>query len=464
MSEKGEKKKGIIQPGESPFGRYVNLFGQRIPRYAIKQIGRGTFRTQNRPLSDPLIRAHLEGKLYVAVLGKWYPGYAIFDIDSRSEAEAEEIRASAGLDKSNSMMYSSESKDSHHIIWIPEYHGKPPTLNLLGDVLKNFVRMKGIEIYPQRGRPIRLPFGPHQSLRDIEYMGLHSWKQKLYWYEKLNPLDLSSVSHQQLILDFEPGPGRLELPINIFQEAEVLMNEGLQQPSSRHHSQWLILNYLFRQNVPRDTAAAFVWRWINERHNGFSKDFLYSPEHVKLDIKSLADHIWSKYHVGQVYPDSTHNIHHGYITEPDILDIIEVAKGSRPRMSFFFQILKFAYPRQHRKFIPFHTDRLIKWSSDRTYLKYLDELGEKGIIKRGSSYLSEGHPGLRAFAKEIKLNWRFRDSSEAVLIEGRAIETFDSAVRLIFKGRPDGFRQLLIKEGVEQSTASKMISSIWRED
>jgi len=465
MSEKGEKKKGIIiQPGESTFPEYINLFGQRIPRYAIKPIGRGTFRTQNRPLSDSLIRAHLEGKLYVAVLGKWYPGYAIFDIDTRSRSEADEIRARAGLDKSNSMMYESESKDSYHIIFIPEYHGKPLTLNLLGDVLKNFVRMEGVEIYPQRGRPIRLPFGPHQSLLDIEYMGLHSWKQKLYWYEKFDPLELSSISHQQLILDFEPGPGRLELPTNIFQEAEVLMNEGLQQPSSRHHSQWLILNYLFRQNVPRDTAAAFVWRWINKRHNGFSKDFLHSPEHVKLDIKSLADHIWSKYHVGQVYPDSTHNVHRGYITEPDILDIIELAKGSRPRMSYLFNLVKFANPRRYRKFIPCHTDWLIRWSSKETYLKYLDELGEKGIVERGSSYLSKGHPGLRAFAKDLKLNWKFRDSSEAVLIEGRAVDTFDGTIRLVFKDRPDGFRQLLIKEGVKQSTASEMISSIWRDD
>lgn len=459
---KDEKNRGrIIQPGEAGFGDYINLFGQRIPRFAIKPLGRKKWITQNWPLSDLLIRDHLEGKYYIAVLGKYYPGYAIFDIDSRSKAEAEEIRARAGLDKSNSMMYSSESKDSHHIIWIPEYHGKPPTLNLLGDVLKNFIHMEGIEIYPQRRRPIRLPFGPHQPLLDIEYMGLDSWKQKLYWYEKLNPLDLSSISHHQLILDFEPGPGRLELPSNIFQEAEVLLKEGLQQSSSRHHSQWLILNYLFRQNVPKDTAAAIVWTWINRRHNEFSKDFLRSPEYVKDDIKSLADHIWSKYHTGQVLPDSTHNIHHGYITEPDILDIIEVARGSRPRMNYLFHLVKFANPRRHRKFIPCHRDRLIEWSSERTYLKYLNELGEKGIAERGSAYLSKGRPGLRPFSKDLKLNWKFRDSSEAVLYDGRSVETFDNTIRFVFRNKLDGFRQLLIKEGVKQSTASMIINSIW---
>jgi len=451
MSKKQEKK-----PGEATLKEYLDLLAQRIPRYAIKQIGSGRWRSKNKPLSDPPILAHLEGKYYVAVLGKWYPGYAIFDIDSRSKTEAEEIRAEAGLDESNSMMYKSESEDSYHIIFIPEYHSKPPTLNLLKDVLKNFAHIHGIEIYPQRRKPIRLPFGPHQSLLDIEYMGLESWKQKLYWYEKLDPLDLSSIKHQQLMFDFEPGPGRLILPTNIFQEAQDLLNHGLQFPSTRHNSQGLILFYLWRQNVPKDTAASIVWQWINEKHNGFSKDILRYPKEVKRDIKSQADFYWNKYQLSQVYPDSTHNVHHGYITEPDIPDIIEATSGSLPRMGFLYNLVKYSYPRRHRKLISIHRDKLIRWSSKETYLKYINELEDKGIAERRKAYLA-GH-----FAKDLKLNWRFRDSNKAVMYEGRAIETFDNTIRILFK--PDEFRQLLIKAEVKQSTASKMINSIWRKN
>jgi len=458
------KKKAIIQPGEATFQEYLDLLAQRLPRYAIKPIDHGTWRTRNKPLSDLPILAHLKGKYYVAVLGKWYPGYAIFDIDSRSKTEAEEIRARAGLDTSNSFMQKSESDDSYHIIFIPEYHSKPPTLNLLKDILKGFAQVHGIEIYPQRGRPIRLPFGPHQPMLDIEYMGLDSWKQKLYWFEKFNPLDLSSIAYQQMVLDFEPGPGKLWLPTNIFKEAKILLEEGLQQPSSRRHSQWLILVYLWRQNIPKETAAAMVWQWIKEKHNGFSKDFLRYPQHVKKDIRGLADHVWSTYHMGQVYPDSTHNIHHGYITKEDLLDIVEITSGSLPRMKFLYNLVKFANPRRYRKFIPYHTKRLIDWASRRTYQKYLNELGERGIAERGSSYLAAGSHGLRPFSKDLKLNWNFRDSSEAVLHDGRSIEAFNGAVRFLFKDRPDEFRQLLTKAGTPRRSRYTIINSIWRKD
>ena len=458
------KKKAIIQPGEATFPEYLDLLIQRLPRFAMKFPGFKNWLTRNKPLSDPLILAHLKGDLYIATLGKWYPGYAIFDIDSRSKTEAEEIRARAGLDTSNSMMYSSESKDSHHIIFIPEYHNKPPTLNLLKDILKGFAQVHGIEIYPQRGRPIRLPFGPHQPMLDIEYMGLDSWQKKLYWFEKLDPLNLSSVNLQQMILDFEPGPGKLWLPVNIHEEAEILLEHGLQQPSSRRHSQWLILVYLWRQNIPKETAAAMVWQWIKEKHNGFSKDFLRYPQQVKKDIRGLADHIWSVYHTSQVLPDSTHNTHHGYITKEDVLDIVEITSGSLPRMKFLYNLIKFANPRRYRKFIPYHRDRLIKWSSHRTYPKYLKELGEKGIVKRGTSYLPDGFLGRKGFAKDLKLNWDFRDSSEAVLNDGRSIEAFNGAVRFLFKDRPDEFRQLLTKAGTPRRSRYTIINSIWRKD
>ena len=457
MSNKEEKKKPvIIQLGEATFKGYLRKFAQRQPRYAVKQIGRGRWRTKKKPLSDIPIRAHLAGKYAVAVLGKWYPEYAILDIDNRPRWEAEEIREMLELDESNSMLIKSESEDSFHILFIPEYHGKPPTLNLLKASFENFCRSKRIEIYPQKRRPIRLPFGPYQPLLDIEYMELDSWQKKLYWLEKFNPFDLSSVKYHQLIFDFEPGPGKLWMPTNIFEEAQGLLDHGLQFPSSRHESQSKILFLLWKLNVPKENAIGIVWNWINEKHNGYSKDILRHPHLVEKEIERQADHIWNKYQVSQVYPDSTHNVHHGYITAPDILDIIEATSGSRPRMNFLYNLVKFSYPRRHRKLISIHRDKLIRWSSKETYLKYINELECKGIAERRKAYL----PGL--FSKDLKLDWKFRSSDEAVAHEGRSIETFEKTIRFLFK--PDEFRQLLIKAGVRQSTASKMINSIWRKD
>lgn len=464
MSEDEKNRGGIILPCEATFEDYLNIIPQRIPRYATKPIGHGHWRTKKKPLSDIPIKAHLEGKYAVAILGRWYPEYAILDIDSRARREADDIRETLELNELNSMLIKSESEDSFHIIFSPEYHGKPPTLNLLKDSFMEFCRSKRIEIYPQRRRPIRLPFGPHQPLLDIEYIRLESWKEKLYWFQKLDPFDLSSVKYHQLIFDFEPGPGKLFLPTNIFQEAQDLLDHGLQFPSSRHDSQGKILFSLWRKNVPVENAIEIVWDWINEKDNGFSRDIERDPRYVRNDIEGQAHWIWNKYQVSQVYPDSTHNLHHGYLTKPDIPDIIEATGGSLPRMKFLYNLVKFAYPRRHRKFIPYHTNRLIKWSSKETYQKYLNELGEKGIAKRGTSYLAKGFSGSQGYAKELKFNWRFRSSNEAIIHEGRSIETFEKTIKYLFKDKPDEYRQRLTRAGVERTTAIKQINSIWRKD
>jgi hypothetical protein len=446
-----DKKKTLL--GQASFDEYGRIFVQRIPRYAVKGIGAKRWRTKNKPLSDKPVLSHLEGKYNVAVLGKWYPEYAILDIDNRPRKFVEEIKEKLSLDESNSMLFRSESPDCYHILIKPEYHDKPPTLNLLGDVFKEFCRMNNIEVYPQRGRPIRLPFGPYQLPLDFEFMHLDSWRERLYWFEKRDPFDLSSVKYHQPIFDFEPGPGRLVLPFNIFQEADHLLSEGLQLPASRHESQSLILFALWRKNVTKEHAVSIVWEWIQDKHNGLSKDILRSPRYVRRDIESQANFIWSKYQTSLTFPDSTHNLHHGYITKPDLPDIIEITAGSLPRMKFLYGLVKFSYPRRYRRFIPIHRDRLVQLSSDRTYLKYIGELENKGITERKTAYLAG------SFAKDLRLNWKYRSSDDAVLYEGRSVDSFEDTARLLFK--PDEFRQLLEKAGTLRRSRYDIVKAIW---
>jgi hypothetical protein len=96
------------------FRSYINLFVQRIPRYAVKKSRSWT--TKTKPLSDRPVQAHLAGQYAVAVLGKWYPEFGILDIDDRQRETVDEIREELGLDDKNSMLISSESPDSYHIL------------------------------------------------------------------------------------------------------------------------------------------------------------------------------------------------------------------------------------------------------------------------------------------------------------------------------------------------------------
>jgi len=434
------------------FTDYKTIFIQRLPRYAIKS--RKTWTSKNKALSDTPIKAHLAGKYAVGVLGKWYPEYCILDIDSKSAAIVKEIREKLNLNENNSMLFSSESPNSYHLLIKPEYHKKPPTLNLLKSVFEMFCRSHGIEVYPQRNKVIRLPFGAHQIPLDYEYAQLDSWQDYLYWFEKLDQFDLSSVKNHQMILNFESLDKRASILPVVIGDAQTLLDYGLQVPSSRHDSQFKVLYYLWRRNIPQETAEELVLSWITKKHNGFSTDIISHPRQVEKEIERQASFIYNKYQISQIYPDSTHNFFNGYITEPDLQDIVEATRASLPRMKFLFNLVKYSYPRRHRKLISIHRDKLVQWASWKTYLKYLDEFESKGLLKRRSAY----QPSL--FAKNLKMNWRYRSSNEAVLYEGRSVDSFDQMIRLIFQ--PDEFRQLLIKAESKQSTASKIINSIWK--
>jgi hypothetical protein len=431
---------------EHPFQDYLGTFIQRLPRYTVKPLGWGHWRTKHKALADMPIKAHLGGRYAVGVLSRWYPEYAILDMDATPIEATEEIRGRLGLDETNSMLCASENANSYPLLLRPEYNGRPPTIRLLHDVFRRFGRDNGVEVFPQVQRTIRLPFGPHQNCLDLQYRHLQDWQDKLYWFEKLGEFDLQTVPTHQMELDLQTP--RATMP-TILQEGNELLTHGLQIPSTRHEGQFKVLYLLWRLNVPQDEAEGITWRWIQAKHNGFSRDMVRYPGHVRKEIGRQAGRIWNKYELARAYPDSTHNTHTGYLTELDLREVIQICRGSSPRMRFLFHLVKHFYPRRHRTQVNVHRDKLVKWANERTYLRYLNELESIGIAKRGTGY----EPG--AFSKSLRLNWRYRDSREAVLYEGRAIETWESTIRLIYK--PDDFRALLGGVGAKRTTVIEAV-------
>lgn len=436
------------------FDNYIYNFIQRHPRYATKLIG-GTWRTKNKPLSDIPIKAHLAGRYAVAGIGKYYPSHAVLDIDSRPMGTVEEIKSILGLNESNCMLCRSESPDCYHLLIRPEYKSKPSTIRLMNDAFSGFVYSHGIEFYPKKRKPFRLPFGKGQNCLDPQFILFDSWQDQLHGFEKLEPFNLSAIPMRQLIFDFES----LKTASNNFErfgwftEGKELLEHGLQSRSSRHHSQLRIIYYLWRINVDQSDAERIVWLWIRSKHNGFSDQIISDPRSVKKDIESQVNWLYSMYEFGNVYPDSTHNGHHGYISKPDLKDIIQLTGGSLPKMKFLFNLIKFANPRRYRNFIDIHSDKLIEWASKDSYLTRINEASEKGIIKRYGSYT------VGRCSKSFKIRWPWRGSSEAVLSDGRSIDTLKGTLKTIYKA--DDLRQLLLTAGSLRSTATMAIKEIF---
>jgi len=432
------------------FTEYKNTFIQRLPRYTVKLKDNKSWRTKKKLLTDTPIKAHLLEKYTVGVLGKWYPEYSILDIDNVTKEEPERIRDGLGLDESNSMLYSSESPNSYHILIRPAYNNRPPTIRLLQDTFKMFGKQNNIEIYPQPNRTIRLPFGYKQDCLDIEYIHLKKWEDKLYWFLKLDNFDLLTIPYQQRELDLiYKNPG---IP-DVFKEGGYLLKNGLQIKNSRNESQFKMLYNLWRRNIPYSTAIELVWLVIKNKHNGFSKDIINNPGAVEKEIIRQAGRIYDTYEHSYIYPDETHNGYNGHITKKDIPDIVRLSKANLPRMRFLYNLIRYCYPRRYRNFINIHSDKLIEWSSTENYLKYLDELNKLEIVKRWDTYKKD------KFSKSINIKWNFRDSSNAILDDSRSPDTFEDTIKLSYK--PEEFRELLKKAGSGRTTAISLTKRLY---
>lgn len=436
---------------ENAFSEYIDIFIQRIPRYTVKLKNKASWRTKNKLLVDTPIKAHLDQKYIIGTLGKWYPPFAILDIDDKFLEDVDKIKDMLGLDAFNSMLCSSESANSYHILIRPTYNNKPPTIRLLQNTFKSFGKQNNIEIYPQSNRTIRSPFGYKQFCLDFEYKNLPNWWDKLYWFKRLDNFDISTVPYYQRKLDLAfKDP---ELP-NFYEEGKLLFQYGLQRPNSRNKSQFKVLCYLWRINIPMDEAEKLTLLVIKIKHNGFSKEVNKGNwRTIKGEINRQANKIYTTYELTSIYPDETHNDYNGYLTKADIKPIVMISKGSLPGMKFLYHLVKHCYPRRHRAFINIHSDKLIEWSSRGTYPKRLDELKKKGIIKRGDSY------SVDRFSKSIKINWDFKDIREAILNDNRSPNTLEDTIKLSYE--PEEIKALLKKAGVKRTTAIEIIKKIY---
>ncbi len=448
------KKNLAIKPkntGQTSFQEYVDIFVQRVPRFILKTGPGKSWRTINKGLGDRLIQAHLEGTRSIGALGRWYPGHCYIDIDKSCIEYVEVIREKLSLKEGDSMLCSSESENSYHLLLKPIYNQKPPSLKLLNNIFKPFCESNNVEIYPAPKKCSRLPFGKIQRCLDPGSEWLETWEQKTYWFEKLNDFNITKarIPGDQIDLPFERPINQENIRLSTFEKGKELFEFGLQALSTRHESQWEVLYYLWRKNVPCETAIQTVYTWIKKKHNGFSVDIKTDPRRVKKEIERQAYRIYENYL--PVYPDSTHNSYNGWLTKADLVDIFKITKGSLSLSRFLFHIIKYYYPRRFRERVNIHSNLLISWSSRDTYLKYISMLEKKNLLYRGEHYITTEEAlknNTIPMSKELKLKWDYRALDDAILIEDRSPSTLESSIQAAFTFQEA--RALLQASGVER--------------
>ncbi len=388
--------------------------------------GRRTdWRTKYKPISDPLIHAHLQQQYWIGTKAPWYPLFFNLDIDKPQLKTLDTIYSrldSFGIgEHSRALMTTpSHSKHGNFRIYLKlEYADRLPTWKLGYEALDNAFG-DICEVYPQKRRKDRLPCGRSQDLivDDVVLSNL-TWQEELHHLLKLDPVPIEQLPRQPLLAF--PDEKNAENPKTWTPRGEVaqLRNEGLQAHSTRHEAQFCILNDLWRSNFQPEDAALYVRKWIRNHHNGFSKDATAGRwKAINAEIDRQVKWIWARPQI--LLPDTPHSLNLA-LTKSDLKLAAEIFKGDAVRQKQLVNLISYVRPRRRHEWIFVPT-----WvwqeevASMHTYKKFIAEIEGKGLLESINSY-RVGH-----YSKRFKLKLPQTDQQPIALDERNITEFYDA--------------------------------------
>jgi hypothetical protein len=396
--------------------------------YAVQQPeGRRTdWRTKYKPISDPLIHAHLSQEYWLGTKAPWYPVFFNLDIDRPEQKTLDRIFKrldNFGISESQRALMTTPShrKSGNFRIYLKlEYADRLPTWKLGYEALNNAFGDL-CEVYPQKRRKDRLPCGKSQDLivDDVVLSNL-TWQEELHHLLKLDPVPIEQLPRQPLLAF--PDEKNAENPKTWTPRGEVaqLRNEGLQAHSTRHEAQFCILSDLWRSNFQPGDAAHFVKKWIRHHHNGFSKDAAAGRwKAINDEIDRQVKWIWARPQT--LLPDTPHSLNLA-LTKSDLDFAAEIFKGDAVRQKQLVNLISYVRPRQRHQwiFVPTWVWRE-QVAGVRTYHQLKADLQSKGILESINSYRA-GH-----YSRRFKLNLP-ATSEEPLSFDERNITDFYDAL------------------------------------
>lgn len=425
----------ISWPEEEDFTAYKTSFVRDYSGpYGFQWPGK-RWSTRYRPISDPLIRGHLDGKYWLATKAPWYPRFAYVDLDDPDEDTLKRVTDTLGLSEGHYQVCTSPSfpeTGNVHVIFAPRYRGRPATKKLMQTILKPRVEQAGGELYPQTRRKFRLPFGRDQSLLDVMDGTLcaplpYGWREALYWVFKLEPLPLEQFPHPPPSDPARSGPSP---PWAKRKDAEDLLEHGLVSPGTRHNMCLTLAIYFFRLNWEITDTRAKIKRWIRTHHNGFSKTVNQGRwTVVRKEIDEITEWVYNAYSRRRIYPDTTHNLE-GWITPKDLRFLGEVFPGDVVNQRRLFKLICYYRPRSVYPWVFIPRWRWYQISNKSHYLTFRADLENRGLLDSNHRYQ------IGQYSKRFRLHLPPATSSERIEEEHRAIQDFsDAAVRVFGETR-----------------------------
>lgn len=422
---------------QQAFKEYTQAYirGRSEP-YALQQ-PQSSWRTIHKPVSDPLVKYHLEQKYWIGVSASWYPFNFILDFDKPKDQVVDKVHERLRLSSGQYLLMTSPSYKATgnvHLALRLEYREQPTTHKLGYNTLRDLVGDL-CEVYPQRRRKFRLPFGRDQFIISPSQQVLDQmdWIKSFYWLNKLDPLPLESLQGQEpLALDVPPLA--IDNPRNwpTAHQSLELYEHGLQGPHSRHQGQWAVALLLFRRNWLPHEAISELKRWIRTRHNGFSEEVNQGKwREIDAEIERQVRWIWGNC---ERFPDATHNLQ-GFVTKEDLEWIVRIFPGDVVNQKRLFNLVCYYRPRAHHGFV-FIPQRV--WcgeiANNRTYKDFITALEQRRLLQSIKAYRHvPNHPEF-SYSRKFKLNLP-PVRSEPLLHDGRNLQDYYEAMFSLSKSK-----------------------------
>jgi hypothetical protein len=364
--------------------------------YAIQQPTghRTNWRTKYNKVSDPLINAHLRGDYWLGTKAAWYPTYFNLDFDHPTPETLEKLDdrlTRLNIDETQFLKMSTPSyaKSGNFRLYLKlEYSERTPTHKLGFTALKNAFG-DICEIYPQKRRKDRLPCGRDQDIISSDYGVLSnlSWQEEMHYLLKIDATPIEQLPHETFLFDLDSPIDARDKAATWKPRKEIveLLSNGLQAPSTRHFSQYEILNFLWRSNWLPNDAATFTKRWVKTKHNGFSKDATAARwSSINAEIDRQTAWIWERSRL--LLPDTPHGLN-AAITKADLELAAQIFKGDAVRQKQLINLISYVRPRRRHEwiFIPAWV-WIEQVASMNTYKKFIAELESKGLLESINSY------------------------------------------------------------------------------
>ena len=410
---------------------FKKIFFRERSSFAFQNPGQD-WKTSKKPLGDGIIQSHLSHKLWVGTKAGWYTELGCLDIDVPDIQILKDVMNYFGFDESNSLIERSPNK-GFHVFFKPRFNEKVPTKKLFFDCLTKYekllqqaLNLPQLEIFPRNNRALRGPLGKDQIFmsHDDHSPLILNQEKLLYWWEKLDSVDLKDLSIQRhLSLQFSQSKESKEVVYNEKASGEYLYLFGPQPGISRYDTTWRIILYLFRLNFNYDEIYGKIYQYILKHQNWFMR----SSKHGGHTFQRAAAQIGylrrneAKY---TSYPDSINNTEFNF-TKQDLAWILKNFPRKNEQRSVF-KLIRYYKPRARRvgPWVRIHKDKWREWMSSHNVKRFQRMLESKNILESRKDYI------VGSYARHYKIDIPIMQGE--ILHDGRQLRNFEASLNEAF--------------------------------